>query len=265
MENIFENKISLTQLLDDAEMVLIGIGEEFDDEQFFKDDEKYAEIIDILQQYDGLWLIPEVEALYRKKYGCKVKQVLERFAKLIEDKNYFVVSTSMNTDISDIEWKDDRFVTPCGGSKYKQCVSKCAEGLIKTDEADYAEISEYLLKPDKIKIKAPDIGKCPKCGGRLVLNNVYADDYDENGYLKKWESYTKWLQGTLNRKLLVLELGVGMKFPTVIRFPFEKVAYYNNKASFVRVNERLYQMTEELSGKGMSIAENSIDWLDAMC
>ena len=73
--------------------------------------------------------------------------------------------------------------------------------------------------------------------------------------------YTKWLQGTVNRKLVVLELGVGMKFPGVIRFPFEKVAYFNQKAKFYRIHKNLYHLTEELASKGVGIADNAIDWL----
>ena len=105
------------------------------------------------------------------------------------------------------------------------------------------------------------LGNCPSCGKPLIFNNIYAEKYDENGYLSQWQLYTKWLQGTLNRRILILELGVGMKFPSVIRWPFEKIAFFNNKASFYRVNETLYQMSEELKDKGISIAKNSIDWL----
>ena len=77
--------------------------------------------------------------------------------------------------------------------------------------------------------------------------------------------YTKWLQGTLNHRLIVLELGVSMRFPSVIRWPFEKVAYFNNKATFIRVNENLYQLTEELAGKGVGIPQNAIEWLKILC
>ena len=61
------------------------------------------------------------------------------------------------------------------------------------------------------------------------INNVYAENYNENGYLSDWQIYTKWLQGTLNKKVLILELGVGLVFPSVIRWPFEKIAFYNQK------------------------------------
>lgn len=79
-----------------------------------------------------------------------------------------------------------------------------------------------------------------------------------------WETYMKWLQGTLNRKLFVLELGVGLKYPDVIRFPFEKIAYFNQKADFCRVHDRLFQLPAELGGKGNSIQLNPIRLLADM-
>ena len=91
------------------------------------------------------------------------------------------------------------------------------------------------------------------------------EEESEEGKTTRWERYMKWLQGTLNKKVLILELGVGMKFPSVIRWPFEKVAYFNQKAGFYRVNETLYQLTEELKEKGISIPKNSIDWLFGLC
>lgn len=65
----------------------------------------------------------------------------------------------------------------------------------------------------------------------------------------------------IEQKLCILELGVELNLPSIIRWPFEKVAFYNQKASFFRVNESLYQMTENLSDKGVSIAKNAVDFL----
>ena len=110
----------------------------------------------------------------------------------------------------------------------------------------------------------PELTKCENCGAAMVLNNIFAENYDEDGYLEQWQLYMKWLQGTLNRKLLVLELGEGMRFPSVIRWPFEKIVYFNKKAAFVRVHESLYQVTEELSGKGWGIPKNAIAWLERL-
>ena len=76
-----------------------------------------------------------------------------------------------------------------------------------------------------------------------------------------WEIYMKWLQGTLNKKLLVLELGVGLKYPDVIRFPFEKVTYFNQKAELIRVHDRLFQLPAELVGRGSSMETDPLSLL----
>ena len=73
-----------------------------------------------------------------------------------------------------------------------------------------------------------------------------------------WERYRKWLSCTLNKKLCILELGVGFQYPSVIRWPFEKTAFLNNKASFVRVNSKFFQLSEELKGKAISIPQNPL-------
>ena len=77
------------------------------------------------------------------------------------------------------------------------------------------------------------------------------------------QCYLKWLQGTLNKKLCILELGVDFTFPQVIRFPFEKTAFYNKKATFVRVNSRFPQLEAELAaeGRAISIAESPVEIL----
>ncbi len=106
------------------------------------------------------------------------------------------------------------------------------------------------------------LGRCPYCGAGMVLNVVQAAHYDERGYLSDWQRYTKWLQGSVNRKILVLELGVGMKYPGMIRMPFERVTFLNQKAKMYRIHENLYQVPENLGEKGVGIAENTIDWLN---
>ena len=59
----------------------------------------------------------------------------------------------------------------------------------------------------------------------------------------------------------MLELGVGLDYPTVIRWPFEKVAFINNKARLIRVHERLYHHTPEIEAKTDSIQMNSVDYI----
>jgi hypothetical protein len=98
------------------------------------------------------------------------------------------------------------------------------------------------------------------CGSDKTGNVITNGHYDESGYLPQWQAYQKWLGNTLNQKLTILELGVGFQYPSVLRFPDEKMAYFNQKATLIRVHRELSQVPEEIGEKSISIAEDPIDF-----
>lgn len=177
----------------------------------------------------------------------RVKKAYDRLYALTEGKPYFVVT--MNTD----EWIEKSLlgqkntVAPCGSIRRLQCASACTDGMYFLEEGDELEESEFPV--------------CPECKGRMVRNTIEAEKYVEAGYLPQWENYQTWLQKTLNRKLCILELGVGFSYPSVIRFPFEKIAYINQKSYFVRVNAKYPQLFEGIGQRGLSVKEDSLDFL----
>ncbi len=260
--------LSYREKISEAEMILVGLGEEFDDSVLQKSPE-YVNGAEKLKAMGQSTLIPAWTEFYsgtdtEKQGSSSVSTALEKLRALLEQKNYFVVSVSANNAISRVAWRDGRLVMPCGAAVRKQCAQGCEAVLEEVTEEDrqrlWAEFEKLYAGLQTGEISCL-LGKCPVCGSDMVLNNIYAENYNESGYLEQWQLYKKWLQGTVNKRLLVLELGVGMRFPTVIRWPFEKAAYFNNKAFFCRVNKKLYQLTEELSGKGAGISQNAIDWL----
>lgn len=137
-----------------------------------------------------------------------------------------------------------RIVAPCGNETWRQCSQACTRDIWEQGEI-----------PDDI---------CPHCGAPLTGNTIEARPYIEEGYLPQWNRYMQWLSGTLNKKLLILELGVGFKNPGVVRFAFEKTAYFNQKARMYRVNQSFSQITEELRGKAVSVAGNSAEWIKSL-
>ena len=140
-----------------------------------------------------------------------------------------------------------------------QCEDNCRGGIEEPDEALLGQIYHSIKTgEDIVEIKKP---VCINCKKNLVFNNVNMCHYAEEGYLDQWNQYTKWLQGTVNRKLCVVELGVGMQFPTVIRWPFEKIVFFNQKSNLFRIHSKLYQLTEEIKERGFSLKENSTDFI----
>lgn len=97
---------------------------------------------------------------------------------------------------------------------------------------------------------------------RIVAPRGEVSEYQsEEDYMKRWDMYTKWLGGTLSHSICVLELGVLINYPNIIRWPFEKIAFLNQKAAFIRINKRLPQLSEDISDKGMSVEQNGVDFL----
>lgn len=188
-------------MFDYYEMILVGIGEEFENNE-------------------------------------RASEAYSKLSQILSGKNYFVVSLCMDDKIYESEINAERIVTPLGGRRYKQCEQACTNDLYDVSDE-----------------------KCPKCGGKLVFNNILAENYVEEGYLPQWAKHKKWLTGTLNRKLLVLELGTSMRFPEIIRFPFEKIVFLNEKSHLLRVNGKLPQVGHEVAARSESVKENSVDWL----
>ena len=178
---------------------------------------------------------------------------------MLKEKDYFIVSLCMDDYIYKAGFDESRIVTPCGGFQKMQCDQNCCHVLSDIPGESYDAVIQYYRK----EIPLEDLHEpvCDQCGSKLRFNQLGVTKYAEEGYLDSWERYTKWLQGTMNRDLCVLELGVGMEYPTVIRFPFEKIVYYNQKSFLYRVHSKLYQIGEEISGRGTGMQADAIEFM----
>ena len=82
--------------------------------------------------------------------------------------------------------------------------------------------------------------------------------FDEALTEEKWNSYMNWLARTLNRKLVILELGEGFLQPTIVRWPFEKTTVINHKAHLYRVHKTFYQISDEIKEKATAVKYDSV-------
>lgn len=248
----------ILQKIEEAEYVLVGLGQEFDMENFLAGSPEYGKMREQLQENNALWLLPYVEEQLREqqlpKMEEEIRQGLENLASLLEKKSYFVVSSSTSPIPAQIPWKKmllkkDRYVAPCGDFRKKQCPDGCEEGISEVTETDRENLQHCDEELRTGKFSLPDLGKCPKCGKNRILNNVYAGRYDEKGYLENWTTYQTWLQNTMNHKMVRLEIGEGNRFPSIIRNPFQRIALFQQKAD-------LYCIDGE---------QNPIAWLLGLC
>lgn len=251
-----EQKVS--EIIADAEMILVGIGGEFspvlgtaENSQQNNDETAINGIKYNDEEHKSQSMMLDYcrkSQFYEKLSNeHEVIQAYDRLRTLIGVKPYFVVTLNTDDLIYRSQLEDDLIVAPCGSLGKMQC----GEHIV-----DASSIRDSLLAGEN---KEPC---CPVCGRPLQFHVVDLPGYMEQGYLPRWQKYTKWLQYTLNRKLCILELGVGFEYPQVIRFPFEKTAFYNQKATLVRVNSRFPQLTKEISQRGISVAQNPVRFLE---
>lgn len=249
----------------DAELVLVGLGEDFQyDWSALSEDARYREIEEeISGREEYIWIIPFLQKMVlRQAREDKWRRAYENLRNLIASKNYFVISLCMDDYIYEAGLEESRIVTPCGGFRRMQCDDDCSHALCDMPQDSYETVVQYYRR--ELPIGALREPTCGQCGSRLRFNQLGVTRYAEIGYLDQWNAYTKWLQGTVNKRLCVLELGVGMEYPTVIRFPFERILFYNQKACMYRIHPALYQLGEAVGSRGFSVKEDPVDFLCSM-
>lgn len=167
-----------------------------------------------------------------------------KLAELTEGKDFFLVTTVTDARIFESGIEAARIVAPCGNETWRQCSRSCTKDIWEPREI-----------PEDI---------CPHCGAPLTGNTIQAETYIEEGYLPQWNRYTAWLAGTLNKKLLILELGVGFGTPTVIRWPFEKTVSLNKKAHMYRIHGKFAQLSAAMGERAVSVPMNSVEFIRAL-
>ncbi len=214
-------KHEILEQIKDAQKVIIGIGPEWQ--------------LHCTQGRDlrQCCLGDEGQEEIKKAYACLYE--------LVKEKDYFVVTTVTDGAVYDAGFDRERITAPCGNVHWRQCSKACTKDIWEEGEV-----------PDDI---------CPHCKAPLTGNTIKAEKYIEEGYLPSWRAYTKWQTGTLNRKLVILELGEGFLTPTVMRWPFEKIVFFNQKSQLYRVHESLCQIPDEVRERAVGIKEPSLRFI----
>lgn len=125
------------------------------------------------------------------------------------------------------------------------------------------EAKNYFIISSLKKNKFDNLKVNRKRLSNPLLIELSQDNDERECETKQWDFYNKWLSCTLNKKLLILELGEGFNTPNIFRWPFEKITLINQKAKMYRVNDEFPQIPEDISGKAVSIKESVADFLSA--
>ena len=152
---------------------------------------------------------------------------------IVKNKEYFVLTTNVDHQFYKAGFDEKRIFATQGDYGKIQCQKACHS---KTYDA-----KDLFRKMDKARrdclIPSELVPKCPVCGGNMAMN-LRCDNYfvEDEAWHEAADRYAGFLEQNKDKKVVLLELGVGFNTPIIIRFPFEKMVRENSSYSLIRLN-----------------------------
>ena len=93
-------------------------------------------------------------------------------------------------------------------------------------------------------------------------NNKELEEYiknlnvEDDNWHKLHKNYEDFINKYKNKKILLLELGVGFNTPGIIRFPFEEMTAEFKNTNLIRVNEKYLESFYEIENKMILIKDD---------
>ncbi|MDS0527480.1 NAD-dependent protein deacetylase, SIR2 family [Clostridium sp. SHJSY1] len=261
-------------LIKNADRVLIGAGAGLtasggiyygDKELFKKWFPKYFEMgfESILELQSVFWELNEKNVLSYWGYWARhieniryntpaTKPYLMLF-ELLKDKEYFICSTNVDSQFQKAGFPKEKIFAPQGNYGLFQCSRACTQ-----DVYDNKEMIDRMINNmgESLKIREEDIPRCPKCGEFLVPNLRVDDSFVEKPHYFNVSSYENFVREAKEKKLVLLELGVGFNTPGIIRYPFENITYHYSLANLIRINMSDAGVSIEIEKKSVVISED---------
>lgn len=156
-----------------------------------------------------------------------------RLLALVNEKEYFIITTNVDGLFVKAGFRPERIFAVQGDYAYMQCARACHDGLYPDENL----VRKMDSQAENCRVPSALIPRCPVCGGPMEIHIRKDGFFVENArWHEDYGRYLTFMRKTLNRRTLLLELGVGYNTPTIIRFPFERLAAQNRNISLVRMN-----------------------------
>ena len=153
-------------------------------------------------------------------YECETGETYTELAEILEGKDFYVVTTNQDAQFFRV-FPNSKITRLQGDWRYFQCKNLCHDEI-------YYNYDLVMELCDKIVGEAlPDnlIPRCPRCGAEMAPWVRSREFLEGTDYMREFERYMDFLKANMHRRVLFLELGVGMMTPMFIKEPFMNMVY----------------------------------------
>lgn len=141
-----------------------------------------------------------------------------------------------------------------------QCSIPCHNKLYDNESL----VKEMIENIDNdLKIPTSLVPICPVCGSIMDVNVRKDDTFveDENWH-KLQKEYNDFLINNSDKKVLLLEFGVGFNTPGIIRFPFERLTFIHDNFKLIRFNDKYRMVPDEIKNRSISVSDDINEIID---
>ena len=172
--------------------------------------------------------------IYINRYMDAPKPVYDAILKLVQDKDYFVITTNVDHCFQKAGFDKKRLFYTQGDYGLFQCSEPCCQETFENETV----IREMMERQEDMKIPTELLPVCPRCGKPMTMNlrsdNKFVED---EGWHRAAERYENFLRTREGQKILFLELGVGYNTPVIIKYPFWQMTAKNPNATYICINQ----------------------------
>ena len=241
----------LKAALQDCDAVVIGAGSglstaagfTYTGERFEQHFSDFAQKYGIQDMYSGgFYPFPTQEEfwaywsryIYINRYMDAPEPVYNDLLKLVQDKDYFVITTNVDHCFQKAGFDKKRLFYTQGDYGLFQCSEPCCQETFDNE----AVIREMVKRQKNMKVPTELLPTCPHCGKPMTMNLRCDDTFvEDEGWHRAAERYENFLRTREGQKILFLELGVGYNTPVIIKYPFWQMTAKNPKAIYACINQ----------------------------
>lgn len=184
------------------------------------------------------------------RYEKASKPVYEALLRLVQGKDYFVLTTNVDHQFQMAGFDSKRLFYTQGDYGLWQCSVPCHSETYENE----ASVRRMLAEQRDMRVPTGLVPHCPKCGAPMTMNLRCDDTFVQNdGWYAAAARYEDFLRRHKNGRLLLLELGVGMNTPGIIKYPFWKLTAANHKAFYICINEGQAYAPPQIMGRSLCI------------
>jgi NAD-dependent SIR2 family protein deacetylase len=264
--------------INEADKILIGAGAglstaagmAYGGDRFDKYFWDFKDKLGIQDMYSGgFYIYPDPETkwafwsrnIWINRYMPAPKSTYSELLDLVEDKDYFVITTNVDHQFQAANFDKKRLFYTQGdyGLFQKKADSKhtydnyeLVRAMIESQGFKIGSNNELLFNKSDIQMKI-DSRLAQKAEDYVLNLRIDEDFVEDEGWHRAAERFDDFAEEAEKNKTLYLELGVGMNTPVIIKYPFWQWTLNNPQGDFVTIDAKTIMYPKEIENRSLGI------------